>query len=190
MQTNQLPRFPEMVQIYDENWDKIFLLGKYPVTNEQYNEYLISTGKPPKEPLTQTNLPVVHVSFQSALDYCEWLTEQTEDYYRLPFGDEWQQACANHKQPFPKISVYAQTNLAPVGTKSPNIFGLHDMLGNIWEWTQTRLQEDSLLRGARGGSWATAEEDFICPDFQYHLLPCSRYPDLGFRVLSEKRKIK
>ena len=86
--------------------------------------------------------------------------------------------------------------LAPAGSKKPNNFGLHDMLGNVAEWTQDCrnpswrfaeldgspwLSGDCLQRSYRGGSWLTNEPRYLrTPDrYRYYR---ARSDDLGFRV--------
>lgn len=96
--------------------------------------------------------PVVCVSFADAVAYTEWLSARTGTHYRLLSEAEWEyaaragtntkwywgedaaQACeyANVPDTYPCDDDYADT--APVGTFTPNAFGLHDMLGNVWEW--------------------------------------------------------
>ena len=143
--------------------------------------------------------PVINVSWEDAREYSGWLSRETGEEYRLPSEAEWeyvaragtttarywgesesgQCAYANGhdrtgvaKREFPWSPAgcadgYAET--APVGTFGANAFGLHDVLGNVWEWTEDCLHGgysgapsdgrawtaggDCSLRVARGGSW-------------------------------------
>lgn len=89
--------------------------------------------------------PAINVSYLSVTMYCRWLSKETGKKYRLPTEAEWEWACragvtgewkmtpaeldkiAWHRENSDKMSH-------PVGTKRPNRFGLHDMLGNPGEW--------------------------------------------------------
>ena len=135
--------------------------------------------------------PVINVSWEDARAYVRWLSRATGASYRLPSEAEWEYAArAGTKMPFhtgATIStdqanydgnyVYGSgrrgTNrqqTMPVKTFAPNAFGLHDVHGNVWEWTEDCWHEN--YRGAprdgaawtsggdcgrrvlRGGSWA------------------------------------
>lgn len=78
-----------------------YRIGKSPVTNQQYAEFIHKTGrlvpremgwvgqKPPKEDLDQ---PVSGVTWYDALEYCQWLSEQTTRSYSLPNEAQWEKA--------------------------------------------------------------------------------------------------
>jgi eukaryotic-like serine/threonine-protein kinase len=102
---------------------------------------------------TDPNEPVVYVSRRDAEAYCGWLTKQDKRTYRLPTEAEWEYAAqAGSQLSFGVASTTAELqefawvgesqiqppekrrqSPYPIGKKKPNAFGLHDMLGNVWE---------------------------------------------------------
>ncbi|MFM8470311.1 MAG: formylglycine-generating enzyme family protein [Limisphaerales bacterium] len=107
--------------------------------------------------------PVVNVSWNDAVAFCQWLSTAEKLVYRLPTEAEWEYACragattafangndadklvemgnimdALGKEKFPdRIAIAGRDGhvfTAPVGSFRPNAFGLHDMHGNVWEW--------------------------------------------------------
>lgn len=81
-----------------------------------------------------------------------------------------------------------------VGEKSPNAFGLYDMLGNVWEWVQDRYgaypggnatdpigPRSGSRRVIRGGGWPTPSSDLRVA-YRYSLTPQARFVDVGFRL--------
>ena len=150
--------------------------------------------------LTQTDShPVLCVSWNDARAYAQWLSKKTGKRYRLPTEAEWEYA-ARAGSPAARYwgddpvqacrfaNVADQSRFqtwgfgqkhectdghyftAPVGGYAPNRFGLYDMIGNVWEWTEdcwnasysgapsdgsAWLAGDCSLRVLRGGSWST-----------------------------------
>jgi len=108
--------------------------------------------------------PVVNVSWNDAVAFCQWLSRKEGKTYRLPTEAEWEYACragtttryyggddpetlakvgnvadAAAKAKFPdwKYTIKASDGYvftSPVGSFKPNAFGLYDMYGNAWQW--------------------------------------------------------
>ena len=96
-------------------------------------------------------LPAVSMTQFAARQYTKWLSGLTGRFYRLPAESEWEYACrAGTVTPFSCADVQALADVAwfadnaddtthPVGTKTPNAFGLYDMHGNAAEWVVDEL---------------------------------------------------
>ncbi len=114
--------------------------------------------------------PVINVTWNDARDYAAWLSGVTGRACRLPTEAEWQQAAAagtatafwwgdapgqgmaNCRDCNPQ-PVYGTT---PAGSFPPNPWGLLDMNGNVWEWTEDCWQPGAAIcpqRVIKGGSW-------------------------------------
>jgi formylglycine-generating enzyme required for sulfatase activity/predicted Ser/Thr protein kinase len=175
-----------------------------------------------------TKLPVVNITWADARAYTEWLSKAAGRTYRLPSEAEWEYAIRartassrywggdrtrqcqfgngadraalkkDAKLPAAECNDgFAQ--LAPVGAFEPNAFGLFDMAGNAWEWTQDCWRDTyagapadgSALefpgcdrRVIRGGSWR-ARANSLRSFGRGNSLPDLRSEDLGLRVAAE-----
>jgi len=104
----------------------------------------------PGESVTE-NYPVTQITWNDAVAFCEWLSKETGNTYRLPTEAEWEYAARAGSQDLwffgddperlDEYGVVLQTNPrrhTETGTKQPNAFGLYDTIGNVWEWTSDR----------------------------------------------------
>ena len=70
---------------------KIFVIGRYEVTFAEYDQFAQATGRklPNDKGWGRNRRPVINVSWYDAVDYAEWLSQQTEKRYQLPTVVEW-----------------------------------------------------------------------------------------------------
>jgi len=141
---------------------KPFRLGKYEVTFEQWDACVADGGcneyKPSDEGWGRAGYPVINVSWEDVQGFITWLNTKTGESYRLPTEAEWEYAArAGSKQRYPwgHEASHEQANygseeccdetaigherwgkLQTVGQFPANKFGLFDMHGNVWEWTE------------------------------------------------------
>jgi formylglycine-generating enzyme required for sulfatase activity len=181
-----------------------FYLGVYPVTKGQFAAFVSDADYKTKAEqagdkhtwrtpnflrFDQTDEdPVVHVSWNDAVKFCEWLSrkEKKTYTYRLPTEAEWEYACRAGTTTVysfgddPKMLgdfAWYENNSGfhthPVGGKKANTWGLFDMHGNVWQWcadcydkkyynSSDNKDPQNILktnaRVLRGGSWYTDAE--------------------------------
>ena len=161
-----------------------FYLGKYPVTQEQYQAIM---GNNPSEFKDNPKNPVENVYWNDAQKFCQKLSDKTGKKYRLPSEAEWEYACragtttsfyfgdtistdqANYNGNYifgqGKKGVYRQKT-TPVGSFSANKFGLYDLHGNVWEWCEDGCHENYENAPKDGSSWNENNSQAICITFR------------------------
>ncbi|TGO03734.1 hypothetical protein PN36_01050 [Candidatus Thiomargarita nelsonii] len=195
---------PQMVWIPAGRFKK-FAISRYEVTFAEYDLFAEATGrdKPDDENWGRGNRPVIHVSWNDAVAYAEWLSVQTGKHYRLPTEAEWEYAARGGSETNywwgneigknraaceacgAKWGWDAEQMTAPVASFAPNAFGLYDTVGNVSEWVADPWQNEG-DRVFRGGSWADLPEDCRAAVRDSEALVNENYA-LGFRVAIELR---
>lgn len=170
--------------------------------------------------------PVIVVSWNDAVAFCDWLSKKEGKTYRLPTEAQWEYACragtntrfynGDKEDELRHIGNIADASLkkkwvevnwsmswddgfpftSPAGKFKPNAFGIHDMVGNAWEWCSDWYDKEypkgpvkdpqgpatGTLRIARGGAWST-QPKFCRSAFRDWHEPTYRSDCVGFRVV-------
>lgn len=195
-----------------------FQMGKTEVTLGQFKRYIIATDRTDlvtddfmKYNPYSDDAPVVHVSWNEAKGFIEWLNKSKpatdKGTYRLPFEAEWEYACragSNHtycgSRDVNAVAWYAENSgkhQQTVGKKKANAFALHDMSGNVWEWVEDCYHDNyrdaptngsawtttcsSAGRVLRGGSWKGDAKNVRVPH-RMSAMSVSRSNYIGFRL--------
>jgi formylglycine-generating enzyme required for sulfatase activity len=188
-------------------------IGRYPVTNAQYEVFLQDTGR---EALyrwdgcvARRDHPVQYVRWRDVVAYCQWLSERTGLAYRLPSEAEWEKAARGtdgrlwpwgDTRPTERLCNFEDNvgDTTPVGRYSPagdSPYGCADMAGNVGEWTRSEVRP-YLYRGndgreATGGGaprvlrgGSFADAAGVCRcAYRFRSDPFDRYGSNGFRVV-------
>ena len=184
----------QLVETGEEVAVEPFEMCIYPVTNKEYEKY--DPGHTRYEYSAQDDQPVVNVSWEDAVKYCQWLSEKTGQTYRLPTEAEWEYAASGggkrmypwgDEEPTPQRANYDASNIGkttPVGSyplgKTPE--GLFNMAGNVWEWCADWYDSEESGRVVRGGSFYDYPYDLRCA-LRYRYYPRNRVSLIGFRVV-------
>ena len=142
--------FPQHEVYLSDYW-----IGKFPVTNAEYQHFVRETGhRVPGHwngrnyPDKEGEHPVVGVSCKDAIAYCSWLSEKKRKHYSVPTEAQWEKAArgtdgriypwGNEWDPDRLNSIEVGSgDTRKVGSFSPigdSHYGCCDMAGNVWEW--------------------------------------------------------
>ena len=205
-----------------EDWDEAprrevkvdaFRMSATEITNAQY-EAFDPTHKRGEQGFSMgDDEAVIMVSWDDAMAYCRWLSEQTGKHYRLPTEEEWEYACRagsttayNTGDTFPESQWKVQKNTRDkehvslqVAQFEPNAWGLYDMHGNVEEWCADAYldadspryaiglwMEDSRYANVRGGSHNTPVR-YLRSANRSAAPPEDRTVLLGFRIVESPR---
>ncbi|MCL4506620.1 MAG: SUMF1/EgtB/PvdO family nonheme iron enzyme [Chloroflexi bacterium] len=186
-----------------------YLIGRYDVTNAQYAVFAQATGRTFHIPAGKENHPVVQVSWDEAMAFCQWASRVSGRNVRLPSEARWEKAARGVKaltypwgNTAPDSSRLNFNNsvgdTTPVGYYSPtgdSPYQVTDMAGNVWQWTSSLLKpypynaddgrEDPSSRDERvlrGGSYA--DNAVLARSANRNAsLPGYRSDAVGFRVV-------
>lgn len=202
---SEVPREADEAQ-FTVTLTKGFWLSDHEVTQK---EYLAVMGSNPAFHVGDLDRPVEQVSWWDAISYCQRLTEREriagritlQQVYRLPTEAEWEYAAragttGARYDDLDSIAWWSGNSgnqTRPVRLKTPNPWGLYDMIGNVWEWCWDWYGEypgravadpggavSGSARVLRGGSWGGEVLSFRSADRNYHA-PDHRANFLGFR---------
>lgn len=222
----------------DVNIDRPFAVGRYEVTVAEFGEFVKATsyktdaergngcftfagaskdwslinGSSWQSPsFTQDpNHPAVCVSWNDAIAYTQWLSQQTGEHYRLLTEAEWEYAAragtdtnyawgnkdeCDNANCCKTGTTWLTKQTRAVGSYAANPFGLYDTAGNVWEWTASEYVAQytgketqsasadnySAMRVLRGGSWYSFAIDTRA-GMRGKNWPQERYSTIGFRV--------
>jgi formylglycine-generating enzyme len=135
--------------------------------------------------------PMNCVDYNQAAAFCKAVNK------RLPAEEEWEFAARGgaeertypwgNAEPAQQLcwsGIEKRTGTCPVGTFVAGAFGLHDMAGNVWEWTQSTFSpERKDARVCRGGGWPDARALDFRGAYRDAHAPSNRDSDLGFRCV-------
>jgi formylglycine-generating enzyme required for sulfatase activity len=169
-----------------------FYLSTLPVTNLQLEAFTGERARAAAAPGDDD--PAVGVGFPLAEDYCRWYARVSKKAIRLPSEAEWEHACragtsgrwfwgerAEEADAWAWHRGNSGERVPSLAAKRTNGFGLHAMLGGVWEWVVG--DEGPVLRG---GSWRTPLSELGCGERRIDP-PAELIAEAGFRIARSLR---
>ena len=178
------------MQKREVTWDEYRLFMFANDTEKAAHDPIVDGVSRPTKPYVEMSFgmglngfPAISMTQHAANKYAEWLSAKTGHFYRLPTEAEWEYACRAGAPEPANLKDYAwfasntDGKYELAGQKLPNAWGLHDMLGNVMEWTldgyapykatQTNASEWAPSTGpyphvARGGGWTDTAKKLRC----------------------------
>lgn len=177
---------------------------KHPVENVTFMDAIIFCNKLSK-----------HNGFKEVYNiirYNEFNIDESVKGYRLPYEFEWEFALKYSSEEIKSnlnniawFSENAHGKTKEVGEKEPNLYGIHDMLGNVWEWSNDKFKNTEFLlqsswlkiydgnntaRVLRGGSSVNFKTEFTEKGFRKKALQTTKNKYTGFRIVLQNFKHK
>ena len=157
--------------------------------------------------------PVQNITWEQANEFCKLLTKKEGRVYRLPTEAEWEYSvCAEKKDRYYwGKDIFLNENFvsfgfhtSQCGSKTPNAYGLYDMIGNVSEWCQDNFNESyyidsesidpkgpekfNLFKVIRGSDYRIGQDYTSC--YRGFAVPSKPSKEIGFRVVLEPTKIE
>jgi formylglycine-generating enzyme required for sulfatase activity len=138
--------------------------AKYEITQAQFEQVMGSNPSLFRDPLR----PVERVSWNEAAEFCRKLTDAERQAGRLPEGYVYRLPTLAEFETLAADTPLSEAILAgdktfwhtqPVGSRAANRFGLHDIVGNVWEWTTDSSDKGNRMKCSFGGSFANTPEE-------------------------------
>lgn len=194
-----------------------FWIGKYEVTFSQYDRFCDATGRerPRDRGWGRNSHPVIAVSWNSTLAYCNWLSQKTGLNFDLPTEAQWEKTArgsSGRRYPWGNSNPDAgkanydgdgdgYANLAPVGSfvAGASPYGALDLAGNVWEWCRDWYGSDYYAVSPSGNPLGPAvgsrrvvrgggwkhKEKYLDSSCRGRSNPSSQDPYTGFRLVLE-----
>ncbi|MCP4295420.1 MAG: formylglycine-generating enzyme family protein [Proteobacteria bacterium] len=183
-----------------------FYLNQHPVTHLLWNQIMKGNSN---RAVDQQNYPKVGISVDAIDLFLVKLSKSTGSKYRLPSEDEWEHACRlgktgsstlDHANLMGVNDYDRWEGLANVDASQADQMGLHNMVGNVWEWTESRFSikrnggllsriyervNSPLRHTIKGGSFASSRAKSSC-EMRKGLSPKTGNKDIGFRLVLDR----